>query len=78
MVACRRRRRGDCTTEKFPAPRKALEAADAFALASCIRALANDGVEAASSGHSGVSMGMAEAAVGPWGRHMHFDAGAPD
>ena len=65
-------------TEISPALQTALKNADAFALANCIRALSIDGVEAAKSGHPGAPMGMAEAAVALWGRHMKFDADNPD
>ena len=51
---------------------------EAFAIANCIRAFAIDGVEAAGSGHPGAPMGMAEAAMVLWTRHMRFDAAAPD
>ena len=52
--------------------------ADAFAMANCIRALAIDAVEVARSGHPGAPMGMAEAAVALWARHMAFDPIVPD
>ncbi|PZQ48607.1 MAG: transketolase [Rhodovulum sulfidophilum] len=52
--------------------------ADSFALANCVRALAMDAVEAANSGHPGAPMGMAEAAVALWTRHLKFDAADPD
>lgn len=51
---------------------------DAFAMANAIRGLAVDGVQAANSGHPGAPMGMAEAAVALWSRHMTFDPDAPD
>lgn len=52
--------------------------ATAFAMANCIRAFAIDAVEAAKSGHPGAPMGMAEAAVALWARHLRLDAAAPD
>jgi len=58
--------------------RTAQRNADAFAMANCIRVLSIDAVEAAKSGHPGAPMGMADAAVALWGRHLTFDAGAPD
>ena len=65
-------------TEHSPALATAGRDAEAFALANCIRALSIDAVEAANSGHPGAPMGMAEAAVALWGRHMKFDTAAPD
>ena len=65
-------------TEISPSLQTALQNANAFAMANCIRALSIDGVEAAKSGHPGAPMGMAEAAVALWGRHMKFDAETPD
>ena len=58
--------------------RTAQRNADAFAMANCIRTLSIDAVEAAKSGHPGAPMGMAEAAVALWTRHLKFDASAPD
>ncbi|GAB5376342.1 MAG: transketolase [Acuticoccus sp.] len=65
-------------TEISASLRTAQQDAGAFAMANCIRALAIDGVEAAKSGHPGAPMGMAEAALALWGRHLKFDASAPD
>ena len=47
------------------------------ALASSIRALAMDAVEAAKSGHPGMPMGMAEIAVALWKRHLRHHPGNP-
>ena len=47
-------------------------------LANAIRALAMDAVQAAKSGHPGMPMGMADAATVLFGRHLKFDASAPD
>jgi len=49
-----------------------------FELANCIRALSIDAVEAASSGHPGAPMGMADAATALFRDHLTFDASAPD
>jgi len=46
-------------------------------LANAIRALSMDAVEKANSGHPGMPMGMADAAVALFARAMKFDAGAP-
>jgi transketolase len=46
-------------------------------LASALRALAMDAVEAAKSGHPGMPMGMAEIAVALWGRHLKHNPGNP-
>jgi transketolase len=43
-----------------------------------IRTLTLDAVAAANSGHSGMPMGMADVATVLFGRHMVFDASAPD
>ena len=51
--------------------------ARAFAMANCIRGLSIDAVEAAESGHPGAPMGMAEAAMVLWTRHLKFDAADP-
>ncbi|WP_172330066.1 transketolase [Mangrovicoccus sp. HB161399] len=64
-------------TEISAALATAARDAGSFALANCLRALAMDGVEAAKSGHPGAPMGMAEAAVALWTRHLKFDAAAP-
>jgi len=44
-------------------------------LANAVRALSMDAVEAATSGHPGMPMGMADAAAVLWTRHMKFDPG---
>jgi transketolase len=49
-----------------------------FALANCLRALAIDAVNAASSGHPGAPMGMADAATVLFRKHLKFDASAPE
>lgn len=63
-------------------PERSLETArqdrESFALANGLRALAIDAVEAAQSGHPGAPMGLAEAAVALWTRHLTFDASAPN
>ncbi|MCL2427599.1 MAG: transketolase [Alphaproteobacteria bacterium] len=46
-------------------------------MASVIRALAIDAVEAAKSGHAGMAMGMADAATALWTRFLKFDAADP-
>ncbi len=51
---------------------------DHFALASAIRALAMDAVEAANSGHPGMPMGMADVATVLFEKHLKFDAANPD
>lgn len=51
---------------------------DHIALANCIRALSMDAVEAASSGHPGAPMGMADAATVLFRNQLKFDASAPD
>ena len=47
-------------------------------MASAIRALAMDAVQAASSGHPGMPMGMADVATVLFGKHLKYDAAAPD
>ncbi|WP_397543959.1 transketolase [Roseovarius salis] len=51
---------------------------DHWTKAAAIRALALDAVHAANSGHSGMPMGMADVATVLFGRHLKFDAAAPD
>ncbi|WP_112874030.1 transketolase [Paracoccus endophyticus] len=51
---------------------------DHWTLASAIRVLAMDAVQAANSGHPGMPMGMADVATVLWGRHLKFDAAAPN
>ena len=46
--------------------------------ANAIRALALDAVDAANSGHSGMPIGMADAATVLFEKHLKFDAKAPD
>jgi transketolase len=52
--------------------------ASASELANAIRALAMDAVQAASSGHPGMPMGMADAATVLFTKHLRFDSQAPD
>ncbi|KNG95606.1 transketolase [Pseudaestuariivita atlantica] len=46
--------------------------------ATALRTLALDAVNAANSGHSGMPMGMADVATVLYGKHLKFDASAPD
>ncbi|MEN0060965.1 MAG: transketolase [Myxococcota bacterium] len=46
--------------------------------ANTIKGLAMDAVEAAKSGHPGMPMGMADAAIVLWTRFLRFDPAAPD
>jgi transketolase len=48
-----------------------------WSLATAIRALAMDAVQAANSGHPGMPMGMADVATVLFQRHLKFDAAAP-
>ncbi|MFK7762792.1 MAG: transketolase [Roseobacter sp.] len=59
---------------------KALAAAnpDHWAKANAIRALTLDAVAAANSGHSGMPIGMADAATVLFERHMNFDPSSPN
>ena len=50
---------------------------DHWKLASAIRALAMDAVQAANSGHPGMPMGMADVATVLFRNHLKFDASAP-
>ena len=50
---------------------------DHWKLASAIRVLAMDAVEAANSGHPGMPMGMADVATVLFRKHLKFDASAP-
>ena len=56
----------------------ALAATEHKALADCIRVLAMDAVQKAKSGHPGMPMGMADAAVVLFSEFLNFDATAPD
>ncbi|WBU65717.1 transketolase [Paracoccus aerodenitrificans] len=47
-------------------------------LATSIRVLAMDAVQAANSGHPGMPMGMADVATVLFGKHLKFDASAPN
>ena len=47
-------------------------------MASAIRALAMDAVQAANSGHPGAPMGMADMAVALWGEHLSHNPGNPN
>jgi len=51
---------------------------DHWQKAAAIRVLAMDAVEAASSGHPGMPMGMADVATVLFEKHLNFDASAPD
>ncbi|MFV2002304.1 MAG: 1-deoxy-D-xylulose-5-phosphate synthase N-terminal domain-containing protein, partial [Paracoccaceae bacterium] len=51
---------------------------DHFKLATAIRVLAMDAVQAANSGHPGMPMGMADVATVLFGRHLKFDPKNPD
>jgi transketolase len=46
-------------------------------LANAIRVLAIDAVEAATCGHPGMPMGMADLAQAIWGEHLKFNPGNP-
>ncbi len=47
-------------------------------MASAIRALAMDAVQAANSGHPGAPMGMADIAVALWGQHLRHNPSNPN
>ncbi|MFT4243075.1 MAG: transketolase [Acidovorax sp.] len=51
--------------------------ADSQQMANAIRALAMDAVQQANSGHPGAPMGMADMAVGLWGRHLKHNPANP-
>jgi len=51
---------------------------DHWMKAAAIRSLAIDAVAAAKSGHTGMPIGMADVATVLFGRHLRFDASAPD
>lgn len=51
---------------------------DHWMKAAAIRTLTLDAVAAANSGHSGMPMGMADVATVLFGKHLSFDASAPD
>ncbi len=55
----------------------ALDPADIKPLANAVRALSMDAVEAATCGHPGMPMGMADVAAVLWTRHMKFDPADP-
>ncbi|MCL5775700.1 transketolase [Limibaculum sp. FT325] len=59
---------------------KAMKAAEPrlFGMATALRVLAMDAVEAANSGHPGMPMGMADVAAVLFDRHLRFDPKAPD
>ncbi|MDM7255332.1 MAG: transketolase, partial [Paracoccus sp. (in: a-proteobacteria)] len=64
------------TTVDIDARRKADP--DHFALATAIRTLAMDAVQAANSGHPGMPMGMADVATVLFRNHLKFDASSPN
>ena len=47
-------------------------------MASAVRFLATDMVDAAGSGHPGLPLGMADVASALWLKHLRFDSAAPD
>ena len=51
---------------------------DHWMRAAALRVLAMDAVQKANSGHPGMPMGMADVATVLFGRHLKFDASAPD
>ncbi len=51
---------------------------DHWMKAAALRVLAMDAVQAANSGHPGMPMGMADVATVLFGKHLKFDAAAPD
>jgi transketolase len=51
---------------------------DHWTRAAAIRVLAMDAVQAANSGHPGMPMGMADVATVLFGKHLKFDAAAPE
>ncbi|MDT8342981.1 MAG: transketolase [Thermohalobaculum sp.] len=59
---------------------KAMKAAEPrlFGMATALRVLAMDAVEAANSGHPGMPMGMADVAAVLFDRHLRYDPTAPD
>ncbi|MDO5369793.1 transketolase [Paracoccus sp. (in: a-proteobacteria)] len=61
----------------MPLSARRLADPDHWSLASAIRVLSMDAVEAANSGHPGMPMGMADVATVLWGKHLKFDASAP-
>ena len=62
----------------MPLTARRLADPDHWSLASAIRVLSMDAVEAANSGHPGMPMGMADVATVLWGKHLKFDASAPN
>jgi transketolase len=51
---------------------------DHWTKAAALRVLAMDAVQAANSGHPGMPMGMADVATVLFGKHLKFDAAAPE
>ena len=51
---------------------------DHWMRAAALRVLAMDAVQKANSGHPGLPMGMADVATVLFGRHLKFDASAPN
>ena len=64
--------------DQEPAATTLEEAALRSEMANALRALAMDAVQAASSGHPGAPMGMADMAVALWRRHLRHDPATPD
>lgn len=62
----------------MPLTKARLADPDHWTLASAIRVLSMDAVEAANSGHPGMPMGMADVATVLWAKHLKFDASAPN
>ncbi|SDL33607.1 transketolase [Paracoccus chinensis] len=62
----------------MPLTARRLADPDHWSLASAIRVLSMDAVEAANSGHPGMPMGMADVATVLWRKHLKFDASAPN
>ena len=62
----------------MPLTARRLADPDHWSLASAIRVLSMDAVEQANSGHPGMPMGMADVATVLWGKHLKFDASAPN
>jgi len=65
---------------RAPGPHRAMAdtaASDTTLMANAIRALAMDAVQRANSGHPGAPMGLAEAAVALWTRHLKHNPSDP-